>query len=133
MAHPGLGRHRVGMTRAWSGALGSLGPWLAFLLTILLADDSLYANGVVSMIVITLFFVAAPSMVPITVARSWGTRLAVTGVMTAVAVFAALRVVGIDDGQAGFALIYVPMVAFPLAGIVSACESAFDRSQAGQG
>ena len=127
MSGAGAGPHAGDMTRIWSGVLGSLAPWLALQVTIVLAGDTLYPDGLVGGAVLCLFFVAVPSMIAITTGRLWTTRLAVTVVMTAVAVFAGYRVASIDDGQAGLAVLYVPMAAFPLAIVVSAGEAALDR------
>lgn len=131
MADPGVGPHGGEMTtRVWSGVLGSLAPWLALHLTIVLAENNVRYDSLVGAAVVSLFFVALPSMIAITAGRSRDIRLAVTIVMTAVAVFAGLQVATIDDGQAGLAVLYVPMVAFPLALVVSACEAALDRYRA---
>jgi hypothetical protein len=130
MAHPQAALHGGGMTSLWTAALGSLAPWLALQVTIVLAEGTLHEESLVGRAVLSLFFVAAPSMMAIAAGRSSETRLAVTVVMTAVAVFAGLQVATIDDGQAGLAVFYVPMVAFPLAGVVAGCEAALDRYRA---
>ena len=62
---------------------------------------------------------------------TWATQLAVTLVMTGVAVFAGIEVATIDDGQAGLAVIYVPMVASPLVGVVRVCQAVEARLRSG--
>jgi uncharacterized RDD family membrane protein YckC len=62
-----------------------------------------------------LVFVGLPSLAPIAAARSLWARLAATAIMSATAAFAAFQMVTIDDGQAGLAVIWVPLMAFPLA------------------
>jgi hypothetical protein len=59
--------------------------------------------------------------------RSAVTRVVVTVVMAGVAVFAGVQMAAIDDGQAGLAVFLVPMVAYPLAGVVSIGGAAMRR------
>jgi hypothetical protein len=107
--------------------LGSLVPWTALLVTISLAEDNLQVDVLPAAALLWLGFVALPSMVAIVVGRSAVTRVAVTVVMTAVAVFAGVEMAAIDDGQAGLAVILVPMVAYRLAGVVWAGGAAMRR------
>ncbi|HWI03343.1 MAG TPA: hypothetical protein VNT52_05865 [Acidimicrobiales bacterium] len=113
--------------RVWSAVLGSLVPWAALLVTIALAEDGVGVGDLAGAGPLYLGFVALPSALAIAAGRTHATRLAVTLVMAGVAVFAGVQVATIDDGQAGLAVLYVPMVAFPLAAVVSACEAALDR------
>ena len=106
----------------WSAALASLVPWLALLVTIALAKDGVGVDDVAAAGPLYLAFVALPSAIAIVAGRTAVTRLALTLMMTGVAVFAGLQVATIDDGQAGLAVVYVPMVAFPLVGVVRACQ-----------
>lgn len=118
---------RVGRARLWSSVLGSLVPWVALLVTISLAEDNLQVDVLPLAALFWLGFVALPSGVAIVVGRSAATRMVVTVVMTGDAVFAGVEMAAIDDGQAGFPVILVPMVAFPLAGVVSAGGAAMRR------
>ena len=107
----------------WSAVLGSLVPWAALLVTIMLAEDGVGVDDLAAAAPLYLGFVALPSAIAIGAGGTTAVRLAVTLVMTGVAVFAGVQLATIDDGQAGLAVIYVPMVAFPLAGVVRACEA----------
>jgi hypothetical protein len=99
--------------RVGSAVLGSLLAWLAFLLAGILASDR--ELRLFPAAPLYLLFVAGPSLVAILAGRTALTRMFVTGVMTAVAAYAAMQIVTIDDGQAGLAVLFVPYVAFPLA------------------
>jgi hypothetical protein len=118
---------RIGRARLWSSVLGSLVPWAALLMTVSLTEDNLLLDVLPAAAVLWLVFVAVPSMVAIVVGRSAVTRVVVTVVMTGVAVFAGVQMAAIDDGQAGFAVVLVPMVAYPLAGVVWAGGAAMRR------
>jgi hypothetical protein len=113
---------RLGPVRVWSAVLGSLVPWVALLLTVPLAKDGVGMDDVAGAAPLYLAFVALPSALAIGAGRTAATRLAVTLLMTGVAVFAGVQVATIDDGQAGLAVLYVPMVAFPLTGVVRTCQ-----------
>lgn len=54
-------------------------------------------------------------MVAIVAGRTLLSQLAVTGVLTAVAAYAGLQVATVDGGQAGLAVLWVHVAAFPLA------------------
>jgi hypothetical protein len=141
MARPSAGLHggamttddaRLGAVRVWSAVLGSLVPCVALLTTITLAEDGVGVDDLAAAAPLSLFFVAVPSAIAIVASRNAATRAAVTLVMTGVAVFAGVQVATIDDGQAGLAVIYVPMVAFPLAGVVQACHALEGRFRSGE-
>jgi len=123
---------RPGPARVWSAVLGSLLPCVALLTTITLAEDGVGVDDLAAAAPLSLFFVAVPSAIAIISGRNAATRAAVTLVMTGVAVFAGFQVATIDDGQAGLAVIYVPMVAFPLAGVVQACQALEGRFRSGE-
>lgn len=130
MAVAATGPHRGDMTtrdgrlvRVWSAVLGSLVPWAAVLMTVVLAKDGVGVEDVADAGPLYLGFVALPAAVAIAAGRTWATRVVVTVIMTGVAVFAGLQVATIDDGQAGLAVLYVPMAAFPLAGVVHVCQA----------
>ncbi|MGI8983120.1 MAG: RDD family protein [Acidimicrobiales bacterium] len=102
----------------WSSLLGSLVPWLALMAAVVVAGDGVTVSSVVAAAPLYAVFVALPSMVAIVAGRWWAKRLAVTVVMTGVAAYAGVQMVTVDDGQAGLAVLWVPMAALPLGGIV---------------
>jgi hypothetical protein len=138
MARPRAGPHRGVMTtsdgtvRVWFAVLGSLVPWAALLMTIALAEASVGIGDLGGAAVFSLAFVALPSAVAIAAGRTRATQVAVALVMAGVAVFAGVQVATIDDGQAGLAVFYVPMVAFPLAGVVRAGQRFDERLRSGR-
>src|SRR5688572_9597159 len=95
---------RLEPVRMWSAALASLAPWLALLVTIALAEDGVGLDDVVAAAPLYLGFVALPSAIAIGAGRTVVSQVAVTLVMTGVAVFAGIQVATIDDGQAGLAV-----------------------------
>ncbi len=109
--------------RLWSSALCSLVPALGLLTAISLSGERVMAGGL-GAVAAYVGFVAVPSMVAIASSRSAVIRVVLTLVMTGVAVFAGVQMASIDDGQAGLAVFWVPMVAFPLAVVVVVCEEA---------
>jgi hypothetical protein len=104
--------------RVWWSALCSLVPCVGLAAGIAFGGDPVVVTDLLSTVLAHLGFVGLPSLVAILAARSTFMRLAATLLMTGVAVFAGVQVATIDDGQAGMAVIYVPLVAFPLAGAV---------------
>jgi len=98
-------------------ALLSLVPWAAFLLALQFWPGHVTepTRGVLEVATISLLFVALPSALPIAAARTWMTRLAAVAVVTVVAVVSAALVVTTDDAQAGLAVLWIPLVAVPLA------------------
>lgn len=133
MAGAGAGAHGEDMTRErlWSSALCSLAPCLGLLAAIALAGGDVFDGNLAD----SLGVVAVPSMVAIVAGRLALTRLVVTVIMTAVAVFAGLQIGSSNSGLAGLAVMYVPMVGIPLAGGVWFCESveAYNRLRKGEG
>lgn len=102
--------------RVGSAVVGSLVPWAAFLLAGALADEG--AVHLLPAVPFYLLFVAVPSMIAIVAGRTALARLAVGAAMTAVAGYAGVQVATIDDGQAGLAVLWVHVVAVPLAAVV---------------
>ena len=137
MVRAGARPHGWTMTtvRLWSSALCSLLPCVGLAAAIGISGGRGPAGGIADAAPLYFGFVAVPSMLAIIAGRAAFTRLVLTLVMTGVAVFAGLQITAIEDGQAGLAVIYVPMVAFPLAGAVWYCESveAYHRLRKGDG
>jgi hypothetical protein len=117
--------------RVWFSVLGSLATCAALLLTIALAEDGVGLDDLAGALPLYLTFVSLPSAIAIAAGRTWATQVAVSLVIIGVAVFAGFQVATIDDGQAGLAVFYVPMVAFPLAAVVQACQAVEARLRSG--
>src|SRR5688572_6225443 len=117
MVRAGAGPHGWAMTttRLWSSALCSLVPCLGLLAAISLTGRPALVGGVLAAAPVYVGVVALPSMVAIASSRSAVIRLVLTVVLTGVAVFAGVQMTTIDDGQAGLAVFWVPIVAFALA------------------
>ena len=109
-----------GMGRLRSALVAALIPWLAYMAAMALADRwvdfrSVTLELTVRSVPFTLAVVALPSLGAITAARTVTVRRVATVVMTAVSAYAGIAVIATDDGQAGLAVLWVPIVAAPLA------------------
>jgi hypothetical protein len=120
MERRGLDGVRVGTAVA-----GALLVWFAFLLAGELAADR--SLRLLPAAVLYLAFVAVPAMAAIAAGRTLVTQLVITGVMTEVAAYAGYQVVTIDDGQAGLAVLWIPVVAVPLGTVVWVVEAVAAR------
>lgn len=110
-------------TRLQRSVLASLIPWAAFLAATVVADrwveyKSTSLAGLAAAAPLYLGFISLPSLLPLVVARRGAAWIAVLAVMTAVAVAAGVLIVTTDDAQAGLAVLWVPIVAIPLAGVL---------------
>ncbi|MEA3218264.1 MAG: hypothetical protein QOJ19_4420 [Acidimicrobiia bacterium] len=109
---------------AWSALIGSLVPWVAFLLATIVADfwvdfRRVSYSGLATGAPVYLPFVALPSLLPLVAARSGWPRSVVLVVMTAVGAVAGTLVMTTDDAQAGLAVLIVPYVAVPFAAVIA--------------
>lgn len=125
-------------TRLWTSALASPIPWAAFLGATVVADvwierTSISYGGLVTSSPFYLGFVALPSLFPLAVARRGTMWLAVLAAMTGVSALAGVLVVTTDDAQAGLAVLWVPFVAVPLAGVIWIGEAVAARRRAAAG
>lgn len=111
-------RSGIEPVRVWTALIGSMAPWLALSATLALGADAASVGALIAVAPLYWIFAGLPSMVAIVAGRTLRTRLAVTAAMSAVAVVAAIQVTTIEDGQAGLAIVLVPMVALPLAVVV---------------
>lgn len=84
-------------------------------------------SGLIATASFYLGFVALPSLLPLAAAQRGMMWIAVLIVMTAVAAFAGILVVTTDDAQAGLAVLFVPYVAVPLAGVLWIGEAVATR------
>lgn len=114
---------RQGQAGLGSSALGSLLPLTSFLLATVIADryvdrTSTSLGSLAVAVPVYAGFIALPSMLPLAAARARLIWLAVLVVMTGVAGLAGVLVVTTDDGQSGLAVLWVPFVAIPLAGVL---------------
>lgn len=119
MTAPPLSRFRG----LWATGLASLIPRAAFVVAIAIADVSVDYKSVSLVGLVTgapsdLAMVALPSLLALSAAPIGVLRMAVLVVMTAVAAMAGVLVMTTDDGQAGFAVFWVPFVAIPLAAVL---------------
>ena len=118
--------------RPISSALASLIPWAAFLFAMVAADlfvdyKSTSLVGLVASAPAYLGFVALPSLLPLIAARRGVMWVAVLVVMTAIAAVAGVLVVTTEDAQAGLAVLWVPLLAVPMAGILWIGQTAAER------
>lgn len=113
-------------------ALVALVPWLGFWVAALSTDryidfrqlTSAYVRGAVPF---TLAMVFVPALMAVCAAPNGVVRHVVTVLVTGVAIFAGVTVVAMDDGQAGFAIFWVPLIAAPLAVLVGGASAVHDR------
>jgi hypothetical protein len=120
-----------------TSVLASLVPWAAFLGATVLTDlwvdyKSASYGGLAASAPFYLGFVALPSLLPLAAARRGAMWIAVLVVMTAVAVGAGILIVTTDDAQAGLAVLWVPLVALPLAGVLWIGEAVTQRRTAAE-
>lgn len=111
------------LTSPGAAALASLVPLVAYLAAIAVADRGVEQRsvpliGLVAAAPVYLGFVSLPSLLPLLAARTAGLRLFAVLVMTGVAGTAGVLVVTTDDAQAGLAVLIIPYVAIPLAGVL---------------
>ncbi len=121
--------------RLRTSALASLFPWAGFLGAIVVADlsvedKSTSLGGLIAAAPLCLAFVALPSLLALAVARRRLMWISVVIVMTAVAAAAGILVATTDDAQAGLAVLLVPYVAVPLAGVLWIGEAVAARRTA---
>lgn len=114
---------RRGAASRIAAYLAALVPWLAYITAMAIADRWVDFRSVTLAFVIrstpfTLVVIALPSLGVIAAARTVVARRAATVIMTAVSVYAGIAVIATDDGQAGLAVLWVPIVALPLAVIL---------------
>jgi hypothetical protein len=118
-------RRHSWLTRLWAAAVLSLIPCSAFLaaatLTDIIAVDDKSTS--ISRLAAAAFsalalFVALPSTLPLAAARSGRTRLLALVAMTVVSAVVGVVVTASEDAQAGLALLWVPLVALPLAAVI---------------
>jgi hypothetical protein len=99
--------------------VGVLVPWLAFLaattVTSGVADSNFFFAGTIVTAPFYWVAVGLPSLATVVAARHRRVAGANVVVMTAVAVFAGIKMAASDDAQAGLAVLVVPMVGAPLA------------------
>jgi hypothetical protein len=120
---PGAGDQPNAGTGLWRPAAAALVPWAAFLIALVVADpwsDATRIGWNVFVPVVYLGFVGLPSAVPLVSAKRGWMRLVVLVVMTAVAVLSAVLVTTTDDAQAGLAVLWVPLTALALTGLIFA-------------
>lgn len=103
--------------------LAALVPWVAYTAATVITDRwvdfrSVSLVGVARAIPLTLVVVALPSLGAIAAARPVVMRRAVTAFMAVVSAGAGVAAVATDDAQAGLAVLWVPVVALPLAVIL---------------
>lgn len=106
------------LTRLGLAAVASLIPWAAFVAVTWFGDRSTSISHEAAAALSLLAFVALPSALPVAVARARSLRLVAVAVMTAVAAIAGIAMTASDDAQAGLALLWVPLVALPLAAVI---------------
>ena len=121
----------INLRRLGTAGIASLVPWLALLVAAEIAYDgpaSVRPAGL-----LYLGFVALHCMLPLAAARAALTRLVVLVVLTSIAAYAGWQMATIDDGQAGLAVLLVPLVAVPLGVVLWTGEviAAHRRSRAG--
>lgn len=111
-----------GRAGPWVGLL-ALGPWIAFMLAVPVADwfveyNSVYVPGFLRSALFYLGWVSLPSLLPIAAARPGTMRTATTTLMSVVAAIAGVVVATSRDAQGGLAVFIVLYVALPLAAIL---------------
>jgi hypothetical protein len=85
------------------------------------------SRGVLLAVPLYFGFVGLPGAVSLLAARHRGVRIGCALLMTAIGGWAGRAVATTDDAQAGLAVLVVPMVGVPLAGVVFVIEAAVQR------
>lgn len=116
----------------WIAIPASLVPCAAFVLAMVITDKvvdakSLSSEGLPALVPYCLGFVALPSALPLAVARRHASRILVAVALTLVAALAGALIVATDDAQAGLAVLWVPLVAVPLAVVVGLAQALAGR------
>ncbi len=105
-------------------ALVALVPWLGFWVAALTADRwidfrEITLAGMRNMVPFTLVIVFLPALAAVCAAPNGVVRYVVTVLVTGVAIWAGVTVIAMDDGQAAFSIMFVPLTALPLAALVA--------------
>lgn len=109
-------------------ALVALVPWLAFWVASLTADQwidfrQITLAGLPRYVPFTLVLVYLPALAAVAAAPIGVVRYLVTVLVSGVAIWAGVTSIAMDDGQAGFSVFWVPLVALPLAALVAGATS----------
>jgi len=99
----------------WSPIVQSLLPTAAFVAPTLIADAWADDQTIGGILLFSLGFITIPALLAIAAARPGRTRAAVVGVLTLLAGAAAAVVLTSNDAQAGIAVVWIPVIALPLA------------------
>lgn len=115
-------------------ALVALVPWLGFWVAALTADHwidfrQITLTGMRGAVPFTLVMVFLPALAAVAAAPAGVVRYVVTVLVSGVAVWAGVTSIAMDDGQASFSIMMVPVVALPLAGLVAGATAIYHRTR----